>query len=115
MIKGLADGSVDIVIGTHRLCSRRSSTRTSGWSSLTKISGSGGTQIGHHAALRQFANRLGGILPGCLRTGTKFDENIAWQTKRCRGLTRNDMGCRSRLTALHAPRGLTDVSRKPGG
>lgn len=33
---------------------------------------------GHHAALRQLANRLVGILHGCLKTGTLYDENIAW-------------------------------------
>jgi hypothetical protein len=32
-------------------------------------------KIGHHAALRQLANRLVGILHGCLKTGTKYDEN----------------------------------------
>jgi len=36
-------------------------------------------KIGHHAALRQLANRLVGILHGCLKTGTKYDENTAWQ------------------------------------
>jgi hypothetical protein len=34
--------------------------------------------IGHHAALRQLANRLVGILHGCLKTGTKYDEHTAW-------------------------------------
>ena len=34
-------------------------------------------KIGHHAALRQLANRLVGILHGGL--GTKYDENTAWQ------------------------------------
>jgi len=34
--------------------------------------------IGHHAALRQLANRLVGILHGCLKTGTFYDENTAW-------------------------------------
>jgi len=34
--------------------------------------------IGHHAALRQLANRLVGILHGCLKTGTLYDENTAW-------------------------------------
>jgi len=34
--------------------------------------------IGHHAALRQLANRLVGILHGCLKTATKYDENTAW-------------------------------------
>lgn len=34
--------------------------------------------VGHHAALRQLANRLTGILHGCLKTGTPYDENTAW-------------------------------------
>jgi hypothetical protein len=33
---------------------------------------------GHHAALRQLANRLVGILHGCLKTGTLDDETTAW-------------------------------------
>ena len=33
---------------------------------------------GHHAALRQLANRLVGILHGCLKTGTLYDEHVAW-------------------------------------
>jgi hypothetical protein len=36
-------------------------------------------KIGHHAALRQLANRLVGILHGCLKTGTMYDERTAWQ------------------------------------
>ena len=34
--------------------------------------------IGHQAALRQVANRLVGILHGCLKTRTRYDENTAW-------------------------------------
>lgn len=34
--------------------------------------------IGHHAALRQLANRLVGILHGCLKTHTCYDEHTAW-------------------------------------
>jgi transposase len=34
--------------------------------------------VGHHAALRQLANRLVGILHGCLKTRTTYRENIAW-------------------------------------
>lgn len=34
--------------------------------------------VGHHAALRQLANRLVGILHGSLKTGTKYSENTAW-------------------------------------
>src|SRR3954471_20105271 len=33
---------------------------------------------GHHAALRQRANRLVGILHGCLKTRTSYDETTAW-------------------------------------
>jgi Transposase/Transposase IS116/IS110/IS902 family len=34
--------------------------------------------IGHWAALRQLANRLVGILHGCLKRGTLYDEHTAW-------------------------------------
>jgi transposase len=34
---------------------------------------------GHNPALRQLANRLVGILHGCLKTGTPYDETTAWQ------------------------------------
>jgi transposase len=34
--------------------------------------------IGHQAALRQLANRLVGILHGCLKTHTAYDEHTAW-------------------------------------
>jgi transposase len=34
--------------------------------------------IGHQAALRQLGNRLVGILHGCLKTGTTYDETTAW-------------------------------------
>jgi transposase len=33
---------------------------------------------GHHAALRQLANRFAGILHGCLKTHTTYDETTAW-------------------------------------
>ena len=33
---------------------------------------------GHNAALRQLANRLVGILHGCLKTRTLYDETKAW-------------------------------------
>jgi transposase len=35
-------------------------------------------KIGHQAALRQLANRLVGILHGCLKTRARYDETIAW-------------------------------------
>lgn len=41
-----------------------------------------GRNSGHHAALRQLANRLVGILHGCLKTGTLYDEDTAWQHHR---------------------------------
>lgn len=34
--------------------------------------------LGHRAALRQLANRLVGILHGCLKTGTPYNEATAW-------------------------------------
>jgi hypothetical protein len=35
-------------------------------------------KIGHQAALRQLANRLVGILHGCLKTHTTYDDETAW-------------------------------------
>ena len=35
-------------------------------------------RLQHSAALRQLANRLVGILHGCLKTGTAYDETTAW-------------------------------------
>jgi transposase len=37
-----------------------------------------GRGVGHRAALRQLGNRLVGILHGCLKTGTKYNEDAAW-------------------------------------
>lgn len=34
--------------------------------------------VGHNAALRQLANRLVGILHGCLKAGTQYNEELAW-------------------------------------
>jgi transposase len=34
--------------------------------------------LSHNAALRQLSNRLVGILHGCLKTGTHYDEATAW-------------------------------------
>jgi hypothetical protein len=34
--------------------------------------------VSHHAALRQLANRLVGILHGCLKTRTPYREDTAW-------------------------------------
>jgi hypothetical protein len=35
--------------------------------------------IGHQAALRQLGNRLVGILHGCLKTRSLYDEHTAWE------------------------------------
>jgi hypothetical protein len=35
----------------------------------------------HYQALRALANRLVGILHGCLRTHTLYDEDRAWHTE----------------------------------
>ena len=35
----------------------------------------------HYQALRTLANRLVGILHGCLRTHTLYDEHLAWHNK----------------------------------
>ncbi len=37
-----------------------------------------GREIEHNAALRQLANRLVGLLHGCLKTGTLYDPETAW-------------------------------------
>ena len=37
-----------------------------------------GRGANYNAALRQLANRLVGILHGCLKTGTTYDETTAW-------------------------------------
>jgi transposase len=34
--------------------------------------------IGHHAALRQLGNRLVGILHGCIKTRSHYNETTAW-------------------------------------
>ena len=38
-------------------------------------------EVGHRAALRQLANRLVGILHGCLKTGVPYDEATAWSNR----------------------------------
>ena len=35
----------------------------------------------HYQALRTLANRLVGILHGCLRSHSLYDENLAWHTE----------------------------------
>ncbi|MEO3854790.1 IS110 family transposase [Acrocarpospora sp. B8E8] len=36
------------------------------------------SEVSHYTALRQLANRLVGILHGCLKNGTPYDETTAW-------------------------------------
>ncbi len=35
-------------------------------------------ETGHTDALRRVTNRLAGILHGCVKTGTAYDEHTAW-------------------------------------
>ena len=42
---------------------------------------------GHHAALRQLGNRLVGILHGCLKTGTNYDEDQSLDANTARSTT----------------------------
>ena len=62
-----------------------------------------GRNIGHHPALRQRANRLVGILHGCLKTDTVYDANTSLATSPNRHphrrLTNFKMGCLSPLRA----------------
>jgi transposase len=44
-------------------------------------------RVGHHAALRQLGNRLVGILHGCLKTHTRYDEATAWSHRSQHELT----------------------------
>ena len=54
--------------------------------------------IGHQAALRQLANRLVGILHGCLKTHTAYDEHTAWaHIHTRRRLTTKNLGCLPRF------------------
>lgn len=42
---------------------------------------------GHHAALRQLGNRLVGVLHGCLKTRTVYDEHTAWPAPQAKDQT----------------------------
>jgi transposase len=44
-------------------------------------------RVGHQAALRQLGNRLVGILHGCLKTHTHYDEATAWSHRNQHELT----------------------------
>lgn len=46
--------------------------------------------LSYNAALRQLANRLVGILHGCLKTHTTYDESTAWPQHKSPGQQQND-------------------------
>jgi hypothetical protein len=48
--------------------------------------------LNHNAALRQLANRLVGILHGCLKARTNYDESTAWPQHKAPGQQQNDPG-----------------------
>jgi transposase len=48
--------------------------------------------LSHNAALRQLANRLVGILHGCLKTRTNYNESTAWPQHKDPGQQHNDPG-----------------------
>jgi hypothetical protein len=59
----------------------------------------------HNDALRRLANRLAGILHGCLKTRTLYDEATAWDTRKPPSIVRSRLtlkllGCLSRLEEL---------------
>jgi transposase len=60
-------------LGRQAFCALRASPGARAYYDQIRARG-----ISHHAALRQLGNRLVGILHGCLKTGTSYDESIAW-------------------------------------
>jgi transposase len=62
-------------LGRQAFCALRASPGARAYYDRIRARGTG-----HHAALRQLGNRLVGILHGCLKTGTKYDEVKAWAT-----------------------------------
>lgn len=60
-------------LGLQAFCALRASPGARGYYDRLRARG-----VGYRAALRQLGNRLVGILHGCLKTGTKYDENTAW-------------------------------------
>jgi transposase len=62
-------------LGRQAFCALRASPGARAYYDRIRTRGTG-----HHAALRQLGNRLVGILHGCLKTGTKYDEAKAWTT-----------------------------------
>lgn len=60
-------------LGRQAFCALRASPGARAYYDRIRARGTG-----HNAALRQLGNRLVGILHGCLKTGTKYDEAKAW-------------------------------------
>ncbi len=60
-------------LGRQAFCALRASPGARAYYDRIRARGAG-----HHAALRQLGNRLVGILHGCLKTGTEYDEAKAW-------------------------------------
>jgi hypothetical protein len=46
--------------------------------------------LSHNAVLRQLGNRLVGILHGCLKTHTNYDESTAWPQHNTPGQQHNN-------------------------
>ncbi|MFE1937071.1 transposase [Streptomyces sp. NPDC059474] len=62
-----------------RYTSAKARKNYAGTSPITRASGEKKVALARYVpALRQLANRLVGILHGCLKTGTRYDEAIAW-------------------------------------
>jgi transposase len=60
-------------LGQQAFCALRASPGARAYYDQLRTRGTG-----HRAALRQLGNRLVGILHGCLKTDTNYDENTAW-------------------------------------
>jgi transposase IS116/IS110/IS902 family protein len=65
---------------TNALCQQAFAALTGSPGARACYDGLRARDIGHHDALRRLANRLVGILHGCLRHHTTYDEAIAWAT-----------------------------------
>ena len=73
---------------THQANTPQSQSRTLSYSALSASPGARAlydaeraSGTGHNPALRKLANRLVGILHGCLKTRTLYDEATAWPHK----------------------------------
>jgi len=71
--------------------------------------------IGHQAALRQLANRVVGILHGCLKTHTRYDEHTAWPTSQQLPLDFKEPGMSAASGASRDPSAPTETGRPDSG